>query len=590
MTVKFVCAWSRRVAACFGVAAAALFCFGAEAPAGSAAATNILRMHFRTNGVGETILEHAQVSSPLQKATNRVVNASELARNKGAQFSLVPTDSTVQMSSEQFPGWEAELLPKQSLLFGFDYPDRTMNLASSDLNQMPVRLAFPDGASVEMDAASDGRLEFMDDGTYAFFGAGAMRGKNADGGPVRFGNVFPPLFGGQLVAPSTNDLNGRFKRATPVTQLTFLGQIETGVTARVGKEEFKLAPGVEQKIALTNGARIALKFNAETRSVEWKVARGVFRLNVDGFSCFKTLGASGQGASMQWDTNGVMMQLKNLGSAGAFQPTLLVNLNPSLNVAVGTSATFQYGRTGDCSTFVATASGGETTLYNAASGKYVRLDEGNMSIVSGAPDRGSLDAQAAPKTAVRLAWSSDEEVALTGPGGTYRVAVNGEESFDLGNGHDVKVRYAGKDQLDVRAEVGGVSITPDFMPNISIEIGEGSGVTMGYDRGADIFRVAPQVGNLTAVGVRTATGFYPQINPGQRLTFVINRSSVPSAGEGDLIFTETAGAGPVATTPGGAIPPGRAVSTGRGGGTLLGGANDNLDTSRINQPPVTTLE
>lgn len=574
----------------------ALLCWAGAAPCGFAVdgpvapVTNLVRLQFSTNSAGETIVRHANGATPITKATN-FVNATQLAATKGAQYSVIPEDATLELSSEQFPGWEAELLPKQSLAFGFNFPNRTLNLQTSDLNRMPVKLAFPDGASVEMDGNADGRLEFMDDGTYAFFGAGSMRGLNADGAPVRFGNVFPPLFGGQLIAPATNNPMGRFQRATPVNPLLFVGQIETGISVRIGKESFKLQPGVEQLISSTNGAKIAVKLNPQTRTVDWTVQRGLFRVNVDNFSCWKALGAPGQSASMQWDTNGVMMEIKNKGAVGAFQPTVLVNLNPSLNVAVGNSATFQYGRTGDCSTFVASAAGGETTLYNAATGRYIRLDEGNMSIVSGSPDRAALELMAIHKTPLRLGWSSDDQVEIKGPGGVCTVGVDGEQNFEAEGGTDVKVTYGGKDKLNIRATSGAIAVTPEFMPSIAIEIGEASGVTLGYDRGSDIFRVAAQPGNLSPVGVRTATGFYPQAGEGSRLTFVVNRSSFGAASaDGELVFTETAGAGPVAASQGGAIPSVRSLPTGGGASPLFGGAGNSLDVSRIAQPPVSALE
>lgn len=547
-------------------------------------------MRFLTNSAGETLVQHAD-TAPLAKkpVSDQTLNISQLANNTGGQYSLIPEMATVEVSSAQFPGWAVELPPKQSLSFGFDYPAQTLHLQSSDLNRMPAFLTFPDGASAEMDGGADARLEFMDDGTYAFFGAGSMRGKNADGAEVRFGNVFPPLFGGRLIAPPTNQPNARFTRASPVTQLTLVGQIETGLSVKVGTEVIPLS-AEERNVVAPNGAMVSLRLNPQTRTVDWTVKRGLFRINVDSFRCWKALGTSGQSASMQWDTNGILMEIKNKNGRGAFQKTLLVNLNPSLNVAVGDSATFQYGRTGDCATFVTSATGGETTLYNAQTGRYVRLDEGNMNVISGHPDRFNLDAAAAPKTPLRLSWNSDEQVEVKGPDGGCTVGIDGEQSFAASPGAEVKVVYLGKDNLSVRAESGGVSLTPDFMPNISVEVSEGAAVTLGYDRGSDIFRVQPDARNLSPVGLRTPTGFFPQINAGARLTLVINRSSFSASGnEGAIVFSEAAGAG--ASTPlgpqGGNI---RTLPSGRGEIPLLGGATQNLDVSRIEEPSVTTLE
>lgn len=567
--------------------AAGPFLYGADAPAGTEAP--VLRMQFLTNSVGETLVRYNDLTAGMVKdQTNKLVNVSQLMTNKGAQFSLVPDDATVNVSSEQFAGWLAEIPVKQSLRFSFDYGNGQIDLATSDLNQKAVGMTFADGAHAQMNANARGHLEVMNDGSYAFFGAGAVNAVTADGAPIRFGPVFPPLFGGKLIPPKGTNANARFTRATPVTQLTFLGNFEGSLRAKVGEKELALERDVPLEVTTENGGKVLLTFNASTRSVDWTVKSGLIRFTVGGFGCWKALGTSGQSASMQWDTNSVLMEIKNHSGPSAFQKTLLVNLNSSLNVSVGDSATFQYGRTGDCSTFVTSAHGGETIMYNAATGRYVRLDQGNMNIVSGMPDTVIADTAKGPATKVRLGWNSDDQIELKGAEGSLTVPINGDESFQAGPNQDLKVTYQGVDKLELRAENGSFSVTPDILPNISIEMSEGAGVTLGLDRGNDIFRLQPLESNMTSVGLRTATGFYPDLQPGTRVTFVINRSTFTSDGdEGTLIFTETAGAGAPSVSGGINIRP---VFNGRGDVTFFGGTSSNLSDPRVDQPPVTTIE
>jgi len=219
-----------------------------------------------------------------------------------------------------------------------------------------------------------------------FFGSGHLSGVSAAGAPARFGYVFPPLFGGKLIAPATNNPNGRFTRTTPVTQLTFSGAIDQAFPRAWKIRLCHLNRGKLQNIRAANGAQVSLQLNPATHTVDWDVQRGFFRINVENFHCWKTLAAAGQSAALQWHTNGILIELRNKNGRDAFDQHILVNLNPTLNVAVGELSTFQYGRTTDCSTFVATAFGGETTMYNAETGRYVRLDEGNMNFISGTPD------------------------------------------------------------------------------------------------------------------------------------------------------------------------------------------------------------
>ena len=377
-----------------------------------AADTNTyLRLHFQTNSTGETIVQYGEkISSSLSNAT-QILNYNKVTANRGTnsvEVSIIPTNAITVVDSEQFPGWKAELPLKQSASFSLDYPTQTIDLQTSDLNTEAIHLAFPDGATVEMEGHADGRLQMMNDGTYVFYGSGKMAGISADGQQVRFGYVFPPLFGGKLITPPANNPNGRFKRSSPVSQLTISGGIDTGLSVQVGKQVAQLQADKPQTIRDENGAEVSLELKSSTHTLDWEVQRGIFRINVGNFRCWKSLAAAGQSAAMQWDTNGVMVELRNKNGTNAFEDHILVNLNPTLNVAVGKSSTFQYGRTLDCSTFMATAYGGETTMYNAESGRYVRLDEGNMNFISGSPD--ALPAKDRRFTPVRLVWETNDKV------------------------------------------------------------------------------------------------------------------------------------------------------------------------------------
>jgi hypothetical protein len=563
-----------------------LFSKGAStAVFGAAAATNsILHLHFQTNSAGETILRHGQDIAAAAKATN-ILNVSQLSTNRGAQYSLIPADSLVAITSEEYRGWSVEIPPRQSATFSFEYARRVADLQTSDLNRRPIHLTFSDGAYANMDGQADGRLELMDDDSYAFFAAGPVTAQTADGSPVRFGSVFPPLFGGKLITPPTNQPNARFARATPVVPLVFEGQIDHGLSARVGPQSYPLESGHAQNVKAPNGAEISLLLNASTHTLDWEVRRGIFRINVESFRCWKALATSGQAASMQWDTNGVMMEIRNKISEAkdAFRNALLVNLNPALNVSVGPNATFQYGRTTDCSTFVASAYGGETTLYNAQLDSFIRLDHGNANFISGNP-AATADASTIVRTPVRLGWSTPEKVEVKSGKESITVLANGHEVFKPDAATELDLTLAGSDRFTLRVDAGQVAVTPDFMPTITIEISEGSSVSFAYQRAADILQVESDARNLSPISLRTPTGFYPQIHPGTRLTFVINRSTFTSDQDGALIFSETAGAGTSTflTSPN----PLRSLPTGRGVAPLLIGT----PTHRVEQPPATTLD
>jgi hypothetical protein len=546
-------------------------------------------MHFLTNSAGDTLVRQGEMApAKLTVGKGKEVNVSQLSTNKGAQYSLVPDNSYLAISSEQFAGWLAEVPPRQSFSFGFNYPQGRLDVATSDLNDARIPLTFSDGARVEMLGRAEGRLEVMNDGTYAFFGAGPITGTTADGVAIRFGHVFPPLFGGKLTAPKTTNANARFSRASPVTQVTFIGQIGSELKAKVGEKTVPLVAGAAQNITAENGGNLSLLFDAKTRSVEWSVTKGLFRFTVDSFNCWKALGASGQKAAMQWDTNGFMMEIKNKNGPDAFQRTVLVNLNPALNVAVGDSATFQYGRTGDCSTFVTSAHGGETTLYNSQTGRFIRLDEGNMNVISGTPDHILAEALSLPHAKIKIAWGAEGNLEIKGVGDAVQVPINGEATFQAGVNQELQVAYHGNDDIVLTARSGNFSVTPELLPNISVEISEGAGVTVGYDPRSDILQVRPLISNVSPVAIRTATGFYPRIDPGTRLTFVINRSTfVADGSEGTLIFSETAGAATPQISGGISIPQ---LLTGGGSVTFFGGASQNLNQPRVEQPPVTTLE
>ena len=525
--------------------------------------------------------------SKISAGKGKEINISVVTTNGGVQYGLVPETGRVSITSEQFPGWLTEVTKKQSLSIGFDYSQRRIDIETADLNSAAISMTFSDGARVELLGGAKGRLEVMTDGSYAFFGSGQISGTSADGTPVRFGYVFPPLFGGKLIAPKSTNANERFARATPVTQVTFVGQLDSGLHVQVGEQMFSLPPGEMKKVTSQNGGQVSLLYDAASRSVDWSVQRGFFRFTADSFSCWKALGTSGQKASMQWDTNGVMMLIKNKNGPEAFAPTLLINLNPVLNVAVGESATFQYGRTGDCSTFIASANGGETTLYNALTGRYVRLDEGNMNIIAGSSEQFASEMLNIPATKVRLGWKEKEREIelLRGIGEPLRIPIGGEGSVDAGPDGVLNITYSGNDLVGLVSRGGNFSVTPEVLPNVFFTISDGAGVTIGYNPGAEILVLHILASNLSPVSVRTPTGFYPAVPPGTKLTFIVNRSAFEWDDEGTLIFTETAGSTQISGGLG--TPP---LLTGRGGFISIGGVNPNLNQPRIIQPPATTLE
>src|ERR1041385_5714486 len=142
----------------------------------------VLHLQFQTNSAGETIVHYGEKIPPSQTNAPNILNFTKLVgQNRGAEVSIIPAESITQVTSEQFPGWLADVPPNHSAIFSLDYQDRRLDLQTSDLNPASIHLTFPDGATVEMEGHSDGRMELMVDGTYAFYGLGKLSGVTADG-------------------------------------------------------------------------------------------------------------------------------------------------------------------------------------------------------------------------------------------------------------------------------------------------------------------------------------------------------------------------------------------------------------------------
>ena len=504
---------------------------------------------------------------------------------------------SVCLGGRGFEGWEAQVPLGTQVEVKADFGRGLLDFTALANNPAPVTLSFIDGATLQFPSGTGGRLDVFADKTYVFSARGPLTGqgvagRNGEGKDLVLSSHTLPMTGGPEVDVKGADGTVQRVRLSPTVAVELAGSIGGEISVKVGDRTVTLGRTSSERITLPNGAVVTLGQNPATRTVNWQVEKGDFRISVADIGGWTAVGATGLSGDMAWnvDSQSVAIDIRNTTSPNPAN-VLLVALPANVTARVAPGATFQYAGAVGSNDFQTSSLNGSVVLANVVTGQVADLESGNMSFANGRPliPGGALQ----PNGSVTLAWNPNAAVEMSGTLGDFSVPPGGSKEVRGPNGSLLRVVNRPGLGLILQAVSGDFTFNTEGVRSGTITLPQGSTIQLGYDIAGGIFTATPSRGVVT---VTSADGSAKQIAPGTLMTVINGRLTTSSArAEDDLVFFQTlqsnrAGQANDSTTE---REDQLSLEAGAGGSsfqsTLSGGnVNNQLDISRINQPPVTT--
>ncbi|MBI4323892.1 MAG: hypothetical protein HY674_01370 [Chloroflexi bacterium] len=512
----------------------------------------------------------------------------------GAEPSFVMGAGNLGMivSLDGVQDWKARVPKRHRAVFFVDADRTFVDIQAPAGNKEPILLEFPDGARAEVKPDSMVRFDFFKDQSYYLAGAEQTPATSAEGQSLTLTPFFPPLLGGPLVEKRETNGTSRLTRLTPLTAVVISGQADNEVNVSVGRQNVELLLGSRQQVRLGNGSVLDLYLNPVTKTLDWHVVKGAFRFTIAGLDCWKALGLTGQAGSQQWEVTGQLIDLRNLPGTETNRvgKNILVNLAARINAVVPPKSTFQYGRIGDCTTFATAALGDEVLVYNDGTKVVTHLEANNVLFRSGSPLGPGQTIAKDFKQSLMLEWETEAFLRLKSAASVLTVDQDSKKTFQSPDGGEVEVNYMQHGELTLRVLAGEYVVQPEFLQNLRIEVAQGEGLSLTWDRRTGMFTIQASKENVPSSQVKVVTpeGYSPLLSPQSKLTFFTARNLfMPTTTGANMIFYEAAGSGDAQAF--GLSPVSRPAPTGRGSTTVFG-TSDQIDPSRILQPPVSVVQ
>lgn len=510
------------------------------------------------------------------------------------------TCRAVQLAVGPMDGWSAQIPAGNELVLKADFQRNLLEVKAASANRFPVVLGFIDGASVSLAAGAEGRIDVLLDRTYVFAarpapGGPPIPGRDGAQQEVNLTDFSLPLTGGPWVENAGGGGTGGRTRLSPTVLVRVSGVVGETLTVRAGEQTVTLGTTGAQTIHLPNGASMTLRQSTATRTVNWQVDKGDFRVSVEGVNGWQAVGRAGLSAAMAWNVTpqppSQAVDITNTTRASG-NSALLVSLPEQVVARVAAGATFQYATEANARNFQASGFGGSVVLLNTATGQMVNVSEGSMAFVNGRPlVRGAVLGQNHPVT---VAWKANQAADLGGSVGQESLAVGNVRVLRTSAGGVLKAGNQAGAGLILQAVSGNFSISTDGLRGGAVTLTEGTVLQLVYDAGSGVLTATPRRG---AVTVTAADGTAQSLSLGTRMTVVGGRMTTASARpESDLVYFSNLNVSLLDPLTGfdlgKAGDSDLAAGAGAGGtvnGTLTGsGLNNSLDASRILQSPEST--
>lgn len=503
----------------------------------------------------------------------------------------------VQLAAGPIDGWSAQIPAGSELVLKADFQRNMLEVRAVAANRYPVVLGFIDGATLSLPAGAAGLVDVLLDRTYVFTshpspGSAPITGRDGAQQNVSLTEFSLPMTGGPWVENTGGGAAGSRTRLSPTVPVQVSGVVGGTLTIRAGEQTVTLGTTGAQTISLPNGASVNLRQSTVTRTLNWQVDKGDFRVSLAGVSGWQAVGSAGAGAAMAWNVTSQppsqAVDITNTTRASG-STALLVNLPEQVVARVASGATFQYATEANARNFQAAGFGGAVVLLNTATGQTVNVSEGSMAFVNGRPlVRGASLGQ---NNSVTVAWKANQTADVGGSVGQESLSVGSLRVLRTSEGGVLKVGNQAGVGLILQAVSGSFSISTDGLRGGAVTLTEGTVLQLVYDAASGVLTATPRRG---AVTVAAADGTAQSLSLGMRMTVVGGRMTTASARpESDLIYFSNLNVSLLDPLTG--FDLGKAgdsdLAAGAGaGGTVNGaltgsGLNNSLDASRILQAP-----
>jgi hypothetical protein len=517
----------------------------------------------------------------------------------GTTFETQARGSGLTVVAEGMTGWSTQVPGDTTATVAINPSSRLADVTAGQGNKVPILMSFIDGAQIELRAGNGGRADVLLDNSYVFTPRGRVVGRTSDGQAITLNQNSLPLTGGPTV--TVRDANGTLRtvKLDPSVHVVVSGNIGSEVVVRVGDRTVTLDQSTTQTITLANGATLTLSQNAATRSVNWNVGKGDFRVSVEGIGGWEAVGLTGLSAAMAWnvDTLTVALAIDITNTSGGDPANMLiVGLPANVTARVAPGATFQYAGEVNSNDFQTSSHGGTVVLANGVTGQEVDLEAGSMAFAGGRPlMRGGALRTSEPVT---LAFNANADIEVAGYSGNLTVAPGATKVVRGRDGSLLQVSNQPGGGLLLESISGDFSFNAQGARSGTITIPEGSSMSVAYDPGAGVFTAITRRGRAS---VETGDGNVQVLGANTMMTVIGGRRTTSSAmGEDDIVFFESLRSGTRARGEQGSSTVSDEATAGNlAAGDLAAGdsgttlnrpvtstsPNNLLDLTRINQPP-----
>jgi hypothetical protein len=521
-------------------------------------------------------------------------------------FELTPEGSVaitargrdLELKADAKSGWLAMAPMGQQFIARIVSTSELTDVTASTENQRRIHFQFGDGGSADMGPGSCLRYEQMNDQSYYVVGVGDVTGVTADGVKTVLDADSPPMTGGPMRQVAKTDGTAVMERTTPVVPVLVAGELGRALTLTFSERNVQLAAGERQQFTMHNGAVVDLQTNPDTKMLDWQVGKGLIEFKVEGIDGWKARARAGQEFSAQWDKGSQIVMLKNNTWSNVLcgRSILLVGLPNQATARLEPGATLQVAQMGEPGTFSTVASGAPVTLRDRQSGETLSLSSANYLFLNGRPDSGSAATAIDPGRI--LVTKGDAGVTLAGTFGQPTLAAGASQTIELKDGSKIEAWHERDGNLSLKVLEGQVALQTELDKSLSVELRSGNGVTISLNDKRGTVTFVAQPGNIpggasfriaSSALATGATARAPSVEllPNMPLTVAAQRLGVRSVDEATMVFYEAAGSG---VDSAGAAPIGTPTLTAReAGGGSLGIAGSQLDATRIEQPPISTL-
>ncbi len=217
----------------------------------------------RINGVSVFGFENAQDA---KRGTISRDGVELIPKNKGTSWVIRSVEKPAEVSAHALGEWRAEISLNESATVWYSEPlalaEVTTAQATSGSTNALVKFEFSDGATASMGPYSYTKTDVMKDGSYTFFGSGAVRGITAAGRNFVLGGGTALMNGGMLGTPSSvmQDVSDVSPYAA---QVVFYGTARGDVVADANGQKVPLTKSSGKHFTLPNGTSFELTQNGK---------------------------------------------------------------------------------------------------------------------------------------------------------------------------------------------------------------------------------------------------------------------------------------------------------------------------------------